>query len=132
MPSLVDITPLTETVAGVPVKGISGRGLGTILARFPVVRKLLSERRFDAEELIAVAPDAVAEIIAAGIGKPGDAEQITAADAMPVGLQVEFLAAIVKVSFPNGLSAAVGALTSLMSSLPGANEDQAVGAPALN
>jgi hypothetical protein len=43
------------------------------------------------------------------------------ADALPSALQIEFLAAIFKLSFPNGLSAAVEAMTEIARALPGAD-----------
>jgi hypothetical protein len=120
MPSLVDITPLTIEVAGVPIKGISGRSIGVLLSEFPILRKIMADRAFDAKSLIEVAPDAVAAVIAAGIGKPGDKKEQAAADALPIGTQIEMLAAIFKVSFPNGLSAAVEVMTQIAQTLPGA------------
>jgi hypothetical protein len=39
MPSLVDITPLTIDVAGIPIKGISGRSIGVLLNEFPVFER---------------------------------------------------------------------------------------------
>lgn len=131
MPSLVDITPLAYEVAGVQVVGISGRKIGELIEQFPPLRKLLVERTVDAQTLIKMAPDAVAAIIAAGIGKAGDKTEIAAADALPVGLQIEFLASIFKVSFPNGLSVAVEAMTQLAQALPGA-DDHSPTAPASN
>jgi hypothetical protein len=131
MPSLVDITPLTLEIAGIPVKGISGRGIGMLLARFPVLRQVMLERAAKPDDLIEIAPDAVAAIIAAGIGRPGDADEEARADELPIGLQIAFLTAIWKVSFPNGLGDVVTAMTAIASALPVADGLDTT-APAMN
>jgi hypothetical protein len=76
MVGLIDIAPRVETVAvqgtPVPVHGISAKGLAHLLGRFPELRKLMIGQEVEVEQLMAMGGDAVAAIIAAGCGYPGD------------------------------------------------------------
>lgn len=93
--------------------GVSARGVALLLQSFPDLRKLMSGKEVSVDDLMAVAPDALAAIIAAGTGKPGDAETIAAADRLPVDVQADFLAAIVELTMPKGLGPFVEKLAGL-------------------
>ena len=126
MASLLDIAPASKEVHGVSVYGVSARGIAHLLGSFPELRKLMSGMEVDAESLMAVAPDAIAAIIAAGVGKPGDAEYTAAADRLPVDIQADLLSAILSITMPQG----VGPFVEKLASLGGVLGAQSVEAPA--
>jgi len=105
MVSLLDIAPLQESVsvngATVDVVGIGARGIVSLLQRFPALQKLTTGT-FDATALWEAAPDAIAAIIAAGVGKIGDRETEESIDRLPLGAQMDLLVAIMKLTMPNG------------------------------
>ena len=76
MVGLIDIAPSVETVdvqgTSVAVHGVSAKGVAHLLGRFPELRKLMTGQEVEAEQLMAMGGDAVAAIIAAGCGYPGD------------------------------------------------------------
>lgn len=122
MVGLVDIAPRSETVmvgdVAVPVSGVSARGVAYLLSKFPELRKLMSGGDDNtADALMKIAPDAIAAIIAAGIGKPGDAEEEAAADRLPLEPQTDLLAAILRLTLPRGIGPFAEKLTALMGSV---------------
>ena len=76
MVGLIDIAPSVETVdvqgTSVTVHGVSAKGVAHLLGGFPELRKLMTGQEVEAEQLMAIGGDAVAAIIAAGCGYPGD------------------------------------------------------------
>ena len=56
----------------VAVHGISAKGVAHLLGRFPELRMLMTGQDVEADQLMAMGGDAVAAIIAAGCGYPGD------------------------------------------------------------
>ena len=76
MVGLIDIAPKIETVdvqgAPVAVHGISAKGVAHLLGRFPELRMLMTGQDVEASQLMAMGGDAVASIISAGCGYPGD------------------------------------------------------------
>lgn len=133
MSGLLSIAPQIETVeilgSKIPVPGVSLRGVAALLARFPELRALLTGNadRIKPEDLAAKAPEAVAAIIAAGLGYPDDEAQEDAAERLPIEAQADLLAAILKVTLPNGLASFAEKLTKLGSTL---NKDAPATAPA--
>ena len=117
MAGLVDIAPVTEkvTVAGteVEVPGVSAAGVAVLLHRFPELRKLMSGIEVAAEDLLKVGPDALAAILAAGTGEPGNEKAETAAARLTLGDQADLLAAILRVTLPGGLDPFVEKLSRL-------------------
>lgn len=119
MVSLVDIAPATETVTvrgqAVPVHGVSARGLAVLLGRFPEVRALMAQQQQDitADRLVELIPDAIAAIIAAGTGLPGDSEAEAVAAALPVEEQFDLLEAILRLTMPTGVGPFVARLARL-------------------
>lgn len=122
MVSLLDIGELHEEVSvrgkTLRVTGISGRGILVLLHKFPEVRKLISNKGDDvsAEDLINLAPEAVACAIAAGCGMPGDVNAEEVASSLGVGEQLDLLEVILRLTFPKGIGPFVEKLTHLADS----------------
>jgi hypothetical protein len=117
MVGLVDIAPSLETVqvqgSAVAVHGVSAKGLANLLGRFPQLRKLMSGQEVEAEELMAMGGDAIAAIIAAGCGYPGDEEAEAVAGRLAIDAQADLIAAILRITLPAGLGPFVEKLTAL-------------------
>lgn len=126
MVGLLDIVPAEETVeAGgqsVRVIGISALGLGHLLGRFPELRMLMSGQEVSVDRLMEIGGEAVAAIIAAGCGYPGnpDAERVSVA--LPVGEQADLLGAIIRLTMPQGVGPFMEKLTALSGALDSGNE----------
>ncbi|MFL9499231.1 hypothetical protein ACJMQP_04155 [Rhodopseudomonas palustris] len=95
--------------------GVSARGVAYILSRFPEVRQMLTGQKVELnlDTLFERAPDAVAAIIAAGTGSPGDLSAEMVADQLPAAAQLELLLAIREVSMPKGIGPFVEAFEAL-------------------
>jgi hypothetical protein len=117
MVGLIDIAPRTETVdvdgVAVEVRGISAAGVASILARFPEIRMLMSGREVDADRIFAIGGNAVAAIIAAGCGYPGDADAERVAGTLHVEAQADILEVVLRLTLPKGIGPFVEKLTSL-------------------
>lgn len=117
MVGLVDIAPKAETIevhgAPVAVHGVSAKGLANLLGRFPQLRKLMGGQDVEVEELMAMGGDAVAAIIAAGCGYPGDEEAEAVAGRLAIDTQADLIAAILRLTLPAGLGPFVEKLTAL-------------------
>lgn len=121
MSGLLSIAPVTETIdvlgSPVTVRGVSARGIASLLGRFPELRMLMSGKEVDATKLMAIAPDGVAAIIAAGTGSPGDVDAETIADQLPLDSQADLLGAILRITLPKGIAPFVEKLAALGSVL---------------
>ena len=117
MAGLLDIAPLTEKVsvrgADVEIYGVSAKGVALLLARFPELRMLMSGKTVEIDRLMAMGGDAVSAIIAAGCGYPGNEQAEDMAGKMSVDEQADLLAAILKLTLPNGVGPFVEKLTAL-------------------
>ena len=117
MVGLVDIAPSIETVEiqGTPVAvhGISAKGVAHLLGRFPELRMLMIGQEVEAAQLMAMGGDAVAAIIAAGCGYPGDEKAEAVAAKLAIDAQADLLAIIVRRTLPAGLGPFVEKLTAL-------------------
>lgn len=119
MAGLLDIGPLTriETVRGkdVEVKGVSGEELFHLLDSFPELRKLFSGggATLKPEQLVKQVPVAVAAIIAAATGTPGDKKAMEVARTLSVGEQAQLIVAIWDLTFPKGVQSFIAALEGL-------------------
>ena len=117
MAGLVDIAAVTEkvTVAGteIDVPGVSAAGVAALLVRFPELRKMMSGVEVTPEDLLKAGPGALAAILAAGTGAPGDVEAEAAAARLPLGDQTDLLAAILRVTLPGGIDPFVEKLAGL-------------------
>jgi hypothetical protein len=117
MVGLIDLAVASEEVSGVKVFGMTARGVAHVLSKFPELRKVMSGVKVDPEDLMRSAPDAVSAIIAAGVGRPGDADTENLADNLPFDVQAEFLAAIFRLTMPNGAGPFVEKLKAMMGGL---------------
>ena len=121
MVGLIDIAPCTETIevngSGVEVRGVSAKGLALLLSRFPELRKLMTGLEVDSDQLIALGGEAVAAIIAAGCGYPGDEKAEAIAASLSLDTQADFLSAILRLTLPKGIGPFVAKLTGLASIL---------------
>lgn len=114
--SLKDIAPLSETVEirgdKIVVKGITNEGIAVIWRRFPVLVDLLSGNATPAS-VSEKAPDAIAAVIAAGCGFPGDEEAEAIAASLTVDESAALLSAILGMTWPRGFGPFVESLTKL-------------------
>ena len=117
MVGLVDIAPLTAEVVirgnSIAVQGVNARGVALLLARFPEFRALVTGREVALESILALGGEVISAIIAAGTGSPGDAQAEKAADNLSLEEQADLLAAIFRMTMPNGVGPFVDRLTAL-------------------
>jgi hypothetical protein len=107
MTSIVEIAGVAPTVKvdnrDVAVYGVSGRGFAALMSRFPEIGKLMNGIEIATDDIIKIAPDALAAVIAAGVGSLGDTEVEAWADKLSAGVQLDLVEAIVKQTFPRGV-----------------------------
>lgn len=117
MAGLMDISPACETVQvgdkAVTVYGVSAKGISLLLGRFPELRMMMSGRDVPVEQLMAMGGDAVAAIIAAGCGYPGDEKAETMAGSLGADTQADLLVPILRLTMPKGVGPFVEKLTAL-------------------
>jgi hypothetical protein len=110
MPGLLDVAALQRTVdvngTPVAVPGISVHGVAALLDRFPDLRRIVTGQSVNItpEWLITNVPDAIAAVIAAGTGYPGDEQAESVASSLALENQTELLETILEVTLPNGVS----------------------------
>lgn len=130
MAGLLDIAPVTKTVSingtDVTVSGVSGKGIAYLLERFPEIRMAMTGRSVDASRWLKIGGDAIAAIIAAGCGHPGDETYEAAAANLPIDAQIDLIAPIIKMTMPDGpgpfmekLTAELGLVGDLSDTAPG-------------
>lgn len=114
--SLKDIAPISESVIirgdKIAVKGITNEGISVIWRRFPVVTELLSGTA-TIDTIAVKAPEAIAAIIAAGCGFPGDEEAEAIAANLTVDESTALLSSILAMTWPRGFGPFVESLTRL-------------------
>jgi hypothetical protein len=119
MTSLLDLENAAETVKvggkDIPVYGLSTAGIVAILRRFPQLREMLSgeEVELTAELLYDLAPDAVAALIAASCGHPGDETAERVASRLTITQQADLLEATIRLTMPDGLGPFVARLAEM-------------------
>lgn len=117
---LLDIVG-AEAPASVEVRGqqlgITGVSIGAIaraLRSFPELGSFLSgegdQLAVDLPGIVAKVPEAVGELIAAGLGHPEDRKYIEAADKLNASEQIDVLECILQQTFPNGIGPFVARL----------------------
>jgi hypothetical protein len=125
MVSLVDIAPSTRTVPiqgeEIEVTGVTAKGVASLLDRFPELKLLISgkEVNFTVDRIQELAPDAIAAIIAAGCGYPGNKKAEAVSEKLAVGDQAELLGAIIELTMPQGIGPFVERITRLLSGISG-------------
>lgn len=104
--SLLDIGPAVEKVPigdkFLNVFGVSAEGMFALFVRFPEMQKWFKDNKVDAQKLMAETPGAIAAIIAAGCGVPGNKEAEDRAKTFPVETQMDILEAIGRLTFTKG------------------------------
>jgi hypothetical protein len=117
MAGLLDIAPVTDTVpvngTDVAVGGVSAKGIVTLFLRFPELRKVVTGMEVSRERWFEIGADAIAAIIAAGCGAPGDPEHEAVAASLPAESQIDLIQAILRVTMPGGLGPFMEKLTAL-------------------
>lgn len=84
------------------VKGISAKGVLQLLLRFPDMQRWLSGQTIAVTDVMLQTPEAIAAIIAAGTGKPGDPDAEEIASDLPVEIQSNIIDAIYRQTFRSG------------------------------
>jgi hypothetical protein len=119
MVGLLDIAPLTKTVTvngtAIEVTGVSVTGVATLMRDYPVLAKMLTGTTVAPTDLISIAPDAIAAVLAAGTGTPGNKKAEEIAARLPLEAQVDLLEAIIALTMPGGFGPFVERLTGLFS-----------------
>lgn len=113
MVSLMDTAPLRTAVkvgdGHIDVRGLGVDSLSWLILEFPEVKQALradgdiSLDAFTVEGLLARAPAFVHGVIAAGCGHAGDPAAVQKAAGLPLGAQAKLLAAILKLTMPEGI-----------------------------
>ena len=121
MNSLLDIGPLTEEVEirgiKITVQGLTAGHLFQLFAEFPDMRKLLQVGEGSPQTImLQLAPDLIAKIIAIATGMAGNAEVEAKAKTMGASDQLAVIAAVQRLSFPDGIGPFVERVTQLMGS----------------
>jgi hypothetical protein len=117
--SLVDIIDLKKTVTirgkALEVEGINAEKLGLLILSYPELRLMFAGKAVELspQGVIALGPKIVASVIAAAIGKLGDEAEEAAAGKLALGEQLELLATIFELTFPDGVGPFVARLRSL-------------------
>ena len=117
MPGLLDIAQAaTKTVSvngtDVSVYGVSAKGIAVLFEKFPSFRELMGGKtpEMTPDVITKFAPDAIAAIIAAGTGDPGNAKAEKIAANLPAGDQASLLEAILDLTMPRGFGPFVDSL----------------------
>lgn len=129
--TLADLAGVREQVpfgeSFIEVRGISTANALAILQRFPHLAKLTNG--FKISDLLVVAPEAVAAIIAAGIGKPNDEQEEEAASVIPIEAQFDLIEAIGRSTFKSGFGPFVQRVIALARDL---KSDPSIRVPSMN
>lgn len=131
MATLLDIAQVSESVQipgkggktqEVEVFGVSAEGVAVLFHRFPEIRMLMTGKSLDKDKLAKLAPAAIAAVIAASTGHPGDKKAEAIAARLPLECQMDILDATVRLTMPGGMGPFVERLQAL-AALMGASEN---------
>src|SRR5262245_9569088 len=117
--SLLDIGPLSVNVPvgdkQLAVYGVSAKGCFHLFQRFPEVGMWFKGgvKKIDAKQLLTEVPGAIAALIAAGCGAPGNEEAEEKAELLPVEAQLDVIEAILKLTFSKGFGPFVQRIVAL-------------------
>jgi hypothetical protein len=108
MVGLLDLRPRPVSVringGEIDVRGVSADGVAYLFGKFPELADKITNKTVAVGDLMTIGRGgAIAAIIAAGCGAVGDEEHESAAASLPLGDQAELLAAILKLTMPDGL-----------------------------
>lgn len=131
MATLLDIAEVSELISVpgkggtkqmVEVFGVSSEGIAYLFKKFPEIRQLITGKAVERETLAELAPGAIAAIIAATTGMPGNKKAELIASRLPLETQLDILDATVRLTMPGGLGPFVEKLTSMVGMLGLADE----------
>lgn len=126
MTDIFDLAELTEVVAirdaSATVKGLPLDEFVRALTRFPDDLKRLFSGDAQSVDWAALSSGAVSALIAASVGKPGDADAETFfRSRLVAGEQAKLLSAIVRLSFPEGAAPLLELVQTLKGATPSSN-----------
>jgi hypothetical protein len=118
MVGLLDLAPVVEKVtigdAYIEVPGISATGIALLLLRFPQLGAMaIDEESLKTGNLLALGEEIVGAIGAAGCGYPNNKEAEAKFASLGVGVQVDILDAIIRMTMPEGFGPFVEKLKNL-------------------
>ncbi len=123
--SLLDIGRVSEKIQVgdklLDVYGVSAKGIFEIFTRFPEVQGWFKGGKVNLNQLVAETPDAIAAIIAAGCGLPGDNVAEENASALPIETQLDILEAIGRLTFKNGFGPFANRIVALVAQAQSVN-----------
>jgi hypothetical protein len=116
--SLLDLGPLQEEVQvrgiKLTVHGLTAADLFKLFSEFPDMRQMVEQAGSANAVMLNLAPDVVAKVIAVATGSPGDKEIEAKAKLLGAADQMAILAAVQRLSFPQGFGPFVSQLGKLM------------------
>lgn len=128
--ALTDIGPLYEDVPlsdtkSIRVFGLSAKGIFTVFQQFPEIMKWFNGNvvgaPIDLKSLVEQVPDALAAILAAGCGQPGDKKAEDVAGMLPAEAQLDILEAIGRLTFRSGFGPFATRIAQFVSAAQSAN-----------
>jgi len=126
--SLLDIAPQHELVPvgkeKLKVVGVSAEGVLALFKRFPDMGAWF-KGGLKPEMMVKAAPEAIAAIIAAGCGTPGNEGAEAVARALPIETQLDVLEAIGRLTFKNGFGPFVERMLALAADAKSVNYGRA-------
>lgn len=131
MSTLLDIASVSEMITvpapkdktqEVEVFGVSAEGIAMLFKRFPEIRMMMTGQALEKDRLAELAPAAIASIIAAATGHPGNKKAELIASRLPLESQLDILEAAVKLTMPNGIGPFVKRFQSLAEMLGTSDE----------
>jgi hypothetical protein len=129
MADLLDIAPATQSEAvwigdkRLTVHALPPNSIASIIVRFPELKSIAAGGGDDIVlNLIRFCGNAIGPIIAAGCGHLEDEAYELAATNISLEQQAKLLAAIWRVTFPNGISSFGAAMTTLINAMFGTGE----------
>lgn len=133
--SLLDIGPLSANVPvgtegkSLKVSGVSAKGIFIVFQRYPEIAQWFKGgiAKIDPKMLLAEAPEAIAAVIAAGCGSPGDEAAEAVAGSLPIEAQLDVLEAIAKMTFTRGFGPFVQRIVALSALAESQNYGRASG-----
>lgn len=121
MTSILDIGPLTEEVeirgVKLAVQGLTAGHLFELFTKFPDMRKVFNARNENPQAvLMGLAPDLIVRVISLALGEADNAEVEAKIKTMGVADQFAIIAAVFRLSFPDGVVPFVNQVTKLLTS----------------
>lgn len=121
MKSFLELLPNSENVVirgqTFPVTAITIEMLGHLFMRFPEIKDALDQKKVKGSktptEIISLGVDAIAAIIAAGLGSLGDEKVEKIAKSLSIGEQTLFIQSIIRLTLPQGAGPFMDSLRAL-------------------